>query len=670
MPTYLLMSPQALYRYFCLLLCLTGVLQAELKPSTTGKRPPIPNNAAVSVVRGQLIEIPLTATCASSREVVFSVIEPPLQGKLLDKVPVQAGQQRATIRYQAAADGVAVEDSLGFTCRIGDGPVSATGKITISFIDLKPELIADVVTVDFGSVRYGNEEERTVAIRNVGTGAYDGQVLLPEGSGWLLPEGTQARKISLPANGSMALSVRYRPRTLGEKRDAVSFTGSPLQVDLRAVGTAPYAASPTMFLTYERGKAERQSALRVQNMSPEALQVDFRLGTQQPDILGALEFPNQVALAPFEEKNVPIRLVKHIHGHYRATLELSSIGARQEVSVGSDPSPADLVLAGDITDGGLDFGAFSPGEQSKNSKTLIIKNYGGTEARLYGSLPQNFVCQQWKNGLEIPAGGEVQLPIYVSDAAFGKLLEAVLWTQGTQEVRFSLRADIALKAGGGSIFGKPGDSYSAYTENVPIWEASEADQIRMIKAQHTGLLPGELKVDPKLSEPTDFKMDSNTEDSITISWLPLEGDDWNYSVLYADMQYLQPKTKPGEAVVRNTSRPSRVWTKLEKLPVNIVGGRAVTTLPDIKRPNYSGTLAVLGTNAKGISTNLSNPAQVRVLPTQPFDWGSLFWPGVVCLALLAFILWRRRARRYNYQRTYYIDHADTSGEALVVEERL
>ncbi len=665
------MSPR-LFSILLAMLALASPAVADLTLPTTGKRAPIATNADVEALRGQIITIPLTATTASSKDVDFFLQTSPTAGRLLDKEPKRISNTKVTVRYQSDPQGTAPTDTLTYTCRIGDGPVSQAGKINISIVDLVASLQSESITLDLGEVRYGLEGKSEFILKNSGTGPYQGEVVLPEG-GWFLPEGTVRRQLNLAAGASQVIDVRFRPAKLGQQRSEISFTGQDLKIGVLAKATCPFLTTAVVFLPYEMGSQVRKSEFSIENPGQDALQISLALTSSEPADPTSLQFPSQVSIPPRSFATVPVTLVKNVTAAYRATLKLTSIGAEHLLTVGADAAPPDVQLGieNELVDGGVEFGELAMQNAGNTTRTLTLRNRGGSEAKIFGIPPRQFLVQGYTPGLLIPPNGEVKLNISIAPGILGNLIEPVSLNYGARTLNFSLRAKVFAGDASGLSFGSPNQTYSLATDPTPITEQTPENIAKRLSNQHFGHIIGDFNFDLSLPTVTELKMDDHTEDSVTISWKPLPGKDWKYTVLSRGMGFLR---KPGQAKVSNVelmNTKTITWESVGKKEVEFRDGRAVATLTGVNK-GYSGRLAIIATNAEGRSTKLSPPVDAYTYIPPPFNWTKLMvWTTVGLVVAWFYARWRRN-RWFNktYSRDYRINHYDTSPEVLHAPEEL
>jgi hypothetical protein len=216
----------------------------------------------------------------------------------------------------------------------------------------------------------------------------------------------------------------------------------------------------------------------------------------------------------------------------------------------------------------------------------------------------------------------------------------------------------------------PGEQISLGRPNVfegdvpdkTLDELSQAGVDRRMLANYKGVLTGFAKTDPRLPPVEDLAQDSETENSITLSWKALPGE-WKYTLVYLT------QAKMRKANTENgIGNHSLFWVPIEsdKVSLTNTGDRVQANMKDIPTANWGGTLGVVATGPDGVSTFPHNHIRALVAAAQPTNWGRhVFWTAVLAtISGIGYLWYRRRRLDDSMRRNYYTEFIDTTPEEL------
>ena len=307
-------------RYLVLLALLAGAsLQAEPQDPPLVP-PPMAQPQALSIFRGDNIEVPLRAQGRAPSQLKFLIRSNPSKGRLGEIRLTGPKSAEVTYFHDGTSEG---SDAFTFAVQAIDSPVSAAAPITIS-ISEEPPTLSVVNSLDFGTLEVGTTREEEIILRNSGGGELKGEMDVPPpwrivGSNGIPP---------WPRAGSPYTNHLRAQRTRGVSEKLVFSHDARVAVDLTANAISPFELSPAgeIELASQEGGTLRSAEVAIRNLTPR----DRTLRITVPAELAA---PDQIVIPAGGEQRITLQTRPAFLGPLETTMTLESEGFRQNLPV-------------------------------------------------------------------------------------------------------------------------------------------------------------------------------------------------------------------------------------------------------------------------------------------------------------------------------------------------
>ena len=352
--------------------CLLGTMgQASAQRPVPVSPPPMAEPTEVRVYRGQGVEIPLRAGGRVPGPLRFLIRSQPTQGSLGE--PGVIDKNKATITYTHDPKFQGGADSFRFAVQAVDSPVSAPAEVLIHIQDPPAKLVM-IPSLNFGEVAAGSHSRKEISVSNTGgtSATVTPTVSLP----WTL-EDSAPKTVRPGANQTWTLV--FSPSAEGNYSGEFRLPGTPpatTTVSGRAVELFSVSPDGPLILS---NSSNRKASLLVKNRTGNPL----TLQVKSPN--GILVNP-LLELPPKAEVSLELTADPTMLDGVSGSLILESKEFRKEIPVRIEAVPA-IILADPA--GGFQIMVDSSSQQT--SRTLILKNQGGSPARLEARSPAGVV---------------------------------------------------------------------------------------------------------------------------------------------------------------------------------------------------------------------------------------------------------------------------------------
>lgn len=373
-------------RYLVLLALLAGAsLQAEPQDPPLVP-PPMAQPQALSIFRGDNIEVPLRAQGRAPSQLKFLIRSNPSKGRLGEIRLTGPKSAEVTYFHDGTSEG---SDAFTFAVQAIDSPVSAAAPITIS-ISEEPPTLSVVNSLDFGTMEVGTTREEEIILRNSGGGELKGEMEVP--LPWRIVGSKEYRLGRKQAASIQIICAPSEPEEYAEK--LVFSHDARVAVDLTANAISPFELSPAgeIELASQEGGTLRSAEVAIRNLTPR----DRTLRITVPAELAA---PDQMVIPAGGVQRITLQTKPAFLGPLETTMTLESEGFRQNLPVRVFALPASLHIE---PREGLDFGEIEPRQRYRGF--LRVKNEGGSAARLQTKVPSEVLLVPDPNSVVLQPG--------------------------------------------------------------------------------------------------------------------------------------------------------------------------------------------------------------------------------------------------------------------------
>lgn len=417
-------------RYLVLLALLAGAsLQAEPQDPPLVP-PPMAQPQALSIFRGDNIEVPLRAQGRAPSQLKFLIRSNPSKGRLGEIRLTGAKSAEVTYFHDGTSEG---SDAFTFAVQAIDSPVSAAAPITIS-ISEEPPTLSVVNSLDFGTMEVGTTREEEIILRNSGGGELKGEMEVPPP--WRIVGSKEYRLGRKQAASIQIICAPSEPEEYAEK--LVFSHDARVAVDLTANAISPFELSPAgeIELASQEGGTLRSAEVAIRNLTPR----DRTLRITVPAELAA---PDQMVIPAGGVQRITLQTKPAFLGPFETTMTLESEGFRQDLPVRVLALPASLHIE---PREGLDFGEIEPRQRYRGF--LRVKNEGGSAARLQTKVPSEVLLVPDPNSVVLQPGQTRVFEVAFEVSSPGSYRSAItIASSGATPVTIPVVGNAVIRAG-------------------------------------------------------------------------------------------------------------------------------------------------------------------------------------------------------------------------------
>ena len=314
------------------LLLLATALQADISIPT--QAPPQADAQTARVWRGGQTTIPLRGHYGGGGTVTFWIAQRPEHGKLSGLHLV--GDNRAAIAYENDGAELVTSDHFRYAVKTSDGRTSSLADVSIT-VEEAPARMVVPGRMEFDDIMAGESESRPLAITNEGGGVLEGR--LSVSAPWQL----SLTDYRVKSGRTEVISVSFQPNEGREFVGQIMLTGADgtqASVQLRGSAGAPVRVEPDHLEidASNAGSVPRVGFISVTNQTERALRLKLEAGSNIQPI-------PEIALAPREEKKVPIVVLLHREVPLHEEIALVGAGFKTRLQVDADAAPIAPVVS-------------------------------------------------------------------------------------------------------------------------------------------------------------------------------------------------------------------------------------------------------------------------------------------------------------------------------------
>ena len=417
-------------RYLVLLALIAGAsLQAEPQDPPLVP-PPMAQPQALSIFRGDNIEVPLRAQGRAPSQLKFLIRSNPSKGRLGEIRLTGPKSAEVTYFHDGTSEG---SDAFTFAVQAIDSPVSAAAPITIS-ISEEPPTLSVVNSLDFGTMEVGTTREEEIILRNSGGGELKGEMEVPPP--WRI---VGSKEYRLGRKQEASIQIICAPSEPEEYAEKLVFShDARTAVDLTANAISPFELSPAgeIELASQESGTLRSAEVAIRNLTPR----DRTLRITVPAELAA---PDQMVIPAGGVQRITLQTKPALLGPLETTMTLESEGFRQELPVRVFALPASLHIE---PREGLDFGEIEPRQRYRGF--LRVKNEGGSVARLQTKVPSEVLLVPDPNSVVLQPGQTRVFEVAFEVSSPGSNRSAItIASSGATPVTIPIVGNAVIRAG-------------------------------------------------------------------------------------------------------------------------------------------------------------------------------------------------------------------------------
>lgn len=409
--------------------------------------------------------------------------------------------------------------------------------VTLNIIDRAPDLEFLPKSIDFGKVAMGDEHTKSLIIKNIGSGAFQGRVAAPDG---FKLNGENPLDLNIPVGGKKDLEVSFVAGWKAGKNQAVLVFQMPnflWEVTLNYEVIPPFVVPAVVLLKHNNKDFSRSRVLHITSQSNKKL--TGRLEVLKGKVLEVKPKDFRID-TKHGAADVMLHIPKENTGKFSGEVEISARGFSQKVKITADPCPARVVLVdgkNKILPNGDEIlfeGDFN--EKGKIMKKLTLRNKGGQVANIAVKFPTDrFLLfdgkgsDPLKSGDPFPLGPGESFPIrielktdekYEGDETliidYGKIIKINL--TGKVEGPPDIKIPGNVRPPAGTLRPPPGQRQGN------LGGVSDRDYFYGRDQRDWSLL------DTSIPSVEQIRIIEQRSDSCVISWSPQTGGAWDYVI--------------------------------------------------------------------------------------------------------------------------------------------
>ncbi len=361
--------------------------------------------AQVSFVAGRSVDVELDAAAVVVSDLRFLIREAPQFGKLGSIRPHPTERHKALVTYTHTGGEEHLLDEFTYACRIGEGPFSAPGRISLIGRRAEPRLVV-LKPAMFGRVLPGTQALAKLTVANHGIGPFKADLTWPPP--WLGPP-----QLELGIGESTEIALLVTPDHPGVLSNEVVLQegNEASRVRLWLQCEQPFIVSPGRAqMEYSRERGLRWVKTRVANATKEPM----RIRLLRPE---RLQGPDEIEIPAGQLKEVELTLAGDDVTAFQGDVSFTDGILSERLTLGAAPEPPQVQLVAP-TSQVLQFGSRSQGETGR--ATVVLANHGGMAAVLAIQVPPPFRVPEEEKSLSVAPGLTRQLLLEVESTKAGR----------------------------------------------------------------------------------------------------------------------------------------------------------------------------------------------------------------------------------------------------------
>lgn len=579
--------------------------------------------ATGSFIAGQSVDIEVTASVGSLRQMEFVVRQPPLNGTISAIRPHPRDTNKAVVTYTHRGGNAPLADAFTYACRIEGASWSAPAQVTLSGQRMDPKI--EVVNApQFGRIFLGGDASARVILRNSGAADFLTDLKWPEPF-------TGPATVAVPRGGTTEFQVFARPTRTGEFRhDLALQPGVPsARVIFFVECLQAFSVSPgRLTLLLDEKSGERSAILALSNSRPFPVRVIMKHPTR-------LQAPEEVEVAAGARSDLRIALpAGDVEGF---TDELVVVAGEDliRVPVESKPKPAVLqvLVPASLS---LDFGAVT--QRVPAAREVVLSNAGGEPLVIEARVRPPYALESQFKSLRIDPRAQARFKIVLQTDQLGASPGELDLSSSSVRMLVNLSADVQPPMATGPMPGADESAAPAATSQSPAASAGNPEDpdaevtpnlfagrntlqtLFMTYISTRGLPLPKSQINPYLERITSMEVLSLSRDEATIAWpeptVPPSG--W---VVEMGTQVLDPAT---ELFIKHWTRHTD-WELVDADPEKIA-----LRLRNLQ-PSTVYEVRVMGVDREG---KLAEPEATLIFETEaPWRLSPWFWRLLILVVL-------------------------------------
>lgn len=650
---------------------------------------PTPVTGRVEAVKGMEIQFEIRAeTKTPAAAVEFLIRVMPSAGKIVSMTEHPTKRNSAIIVYYADPDSSAESDAFAFAARYRGGRYSSEMRFDIDLKEVKSE-VSVPKEINFGDVMVGSRVEKEIAVRNLGNGNFERQLVLAPPWSFVDPVGGM---LKLGGKELKMVKVAFRPDLMGETSYFLSFSRSKSGTT-KLIGNAidPFRLkSEQVTLSLDEASGKREGTIELENPGAKPIRLLARASNRLSNSLQQEYF-----LAPEDTTSIQVSLGETDTAPFDGMVQFYlENGYTKTVQVVAPvvPGRLEISIPDSITSELINFGKVSAGKSTERVFTLA--NPGGVAVPLEFHVPEPFRLLT-DPGPQLAPMGSVNLSIglFPSVSAKGPV-DATMNIYGNEQtlplrlLGNVVRSKTAVSQSPGNLppagaplkglrmaatprpegnagetaapptvggSGSPASSgtisksvssrnYEVKPDPEKTWyDGMSSEMIEAMRSPlgHVTMPTVSREYNPDTKKPEDFSVLESGGDSLTLAWTaPRNSELFSFAVEIAGLH-----TGDGFA------EPFRVWVPYENVEFDRID-RLVKAEVKGLMPNTTYEFRIFTIDENG---RASLPSQMQATTGLPMDWTYIYLVSAILLVILlgysAFRIFRDRQPEV-YQAQY------------------
>lgn len=581
------------------------------------------------VVRGQSIEVILTATVPTTQTPEFFLRSQPQSGTVTAPEPVEGEPLKARVRYSIGADTTAVTDQFSFAARLPGGPMSAAATVRIRILEPRAVLQAEPLVLE--NIPVGQTATGMLSVTNSGNAPWRGVLQLPEP--WRAPAGP----IEIPHGERVDIPVTFQPTAIETFRHEFLWqsehAGSNVLLVGRGVAAFTLRPDRRLVLAQDPASGRRSGVLRIESPAP----VTIRLESDEAERFG---LPETISPNGTEPVEIPLVLDANDLAPLATTVVAASEFMSVTLAVEADAIRGQLEIQELPGEGVIDLGRMRNGDEA--TRTLVLLNKGGAGLRLRFEAESPAFVSAPAGSVELGPGETIDLVIGLRPNRIGPMQKRISIDTGAGVRSFALLAEVEPREVEASAVVVPrmgGGGEVSWADVIASGEEDEALRYWAAAAVAEGVRLEALEIDRSLPEIASLEIKAVGRRSLDLQWPTAASGAGRAAQGYmVEIARVMPHPETGEPGYFWLTVPERHFKWKTSRDGRMVDGR-VSGLP----PLGPVTARIAVRSPAGTVGPASPTVRAITKSSRRIPWGTLGFSLLLVIgASLGFLVWRQR----------------------------
>ncbi len=587
-------------------------------------------DVSANFVAGQSVDIELTASIGTLKQVEFIIRQAPQNGTLSAVRPHPRDTNKGIVTYTHRDRSAPLADRFTFAGRVDGGPMSAPGTVTLTGRGFESKL--EILEMKVADKVFPNGESATkVTIKNSGDAPFARNMTWE--SPWRGPP-----HIELKAGEKADYIIVFKPAQIGIFRSTLEIQPGRESSKLLLYGECVRALTVSpgrLQLSLNTQMGAREGTLFLVNGRSDPLHVEVRT-PQRLEGGGTFDVPGA------GKSTVTLRLPATDVNAFRGDVIVSTIEGAETITAEADAKAQELRITAP-SNGVLDLGSIETGFTARGE--IQLRNSGGMPGIVEAQAFPPLVVIPAHQTLRVEPGATVTFTVSFKGELTGPFQSEVRIAGAGSVLRVPVSVSVNPSKSSPKTVTEPASTGTTSTK-IPVQPTPESNtnpmealtpfqQMAMGYLRANGLPLSKGKINPYLERVKDVRVLDRTSSSITLAWKKPDILPAKWEVEASSVAFV-PESKSSIKMWKSLKTWEPVQTEPDKVSIRL------HTLAEASQIE----IRIMGVDRDGKVSEPSLPLPLATLSAWSIP--SWFWNLLVVIALLTAIYYLVRIRRGDF----------------------